>query len=241
MQGYLEMRSTTSTKLVPPGEWQNDERPRERLMQAGAQHLSSAELLAVCLGTGVAGEDAYALARRLIDEFGGLTALLAAAPERLLTCYGLGVAKVAVLKSVHEITVRQDFERLCMPRGLTDVDAVSRYIRRRIGHREREVFGCLFLDTRHRPLCWEDMFLGSVNRAHVHSREVLKRGIELNAAALIIGHNHPSGVAEPSGADLSLTRELKDLLARVDIIVLDHIIVAPGASVSLASRGLLGN
>jgi len=233
------MRSTTPSKLLRSNGWQNDERPRERLLRAGAQHLSLAELIAVCLGTGAVGEDAFALARRLLDEFGGLNALLAAAPERLLACYGLGAAKVAVLKSVHELTVRHAYEQLSKPPALTDVNAVSRYIRRRIGHREREVFGCLFLDTRHRPLCWEELFLGSVNRAHVHCREVLKRGIELNAAALILGHNHPSGIAEPSSADLSLTRELTDLLARVDIVVLDHIIVAPGDAVSLAARGLL--
>jgi len=129
---------------------------------------------------------------------------------------------------------------LAKPQALTDATAVARYIRRRIGHKEREVFGCLFLDTRHRPIRWEELFRGSLNRAHVHTREVLRRGIELNAAALIIGHNHPSGVAEPSHADLSLTRELKDLLARVDIVLLDHIVVATGGAVSLASRGLLG-
>ena len=98
----------------------------------------------------------------------------------------------------------------------------------------------MFLDTRHRPIGWEVLFAGTVNRAHVHSREVLKRGLELNAAALVLGHNHPSGVAEPSSADIALTRELKDLLARVDIVVLDHIIASPGGAVSLAARGLMG-
>jgi DNA repair protein RadC len=117
---------------------------------------------------------------------------------------------------------------------------VARYIRRRIGHCQREVFGCLFLDTRHRPICWEILFQGTLNRAHVHSREILKRAMELNAAALVLGHNHPSGIAEPSAADLTLTRELKDLLARVDVAVLDHIVAAPRAAVSMASRGLLG-
>jgi len=233
------MRSTTPT--TPGDKWCDAERPRERLLQAGAQHLSVAELVALCLGSGVRGEDAHAVAQRLLNQFGGIDALLAASPERLLACYGLGLAKVALLKAIHELTVRHSFASLELPGALTDAHAVGRYIRRRIGHLEREVFGCLFLDTRHRPLRWEELFFGSVNRAHVHSREVLKRGIELNAAALVLGHNHPSGIAEPSAADLNLTRELKDLLARVDIIVLDHIIVSPLGWVSLASRGLLGD
>lgn len=215
------------------------QRPRERLLRVGADHLTEPELVALCLGSGVRGEPAVNVAKRLLSQFGSLGALLAATPERLLACHGLGAAKVAVLKAVYELTVRDSEEALTAPAALTDARAVSRYIRRRIGYREREVFGCLFLDTRHRPIRWEELFLGSVNRAHVHSREVLKRGIELNAAAVVLGHNHPSGVAEPSGADLSLTRELKDLLARVDIVVLDHIIVSPADSVSLASRGLI--
>jgi DNA repair protein RadC len=219
--------------------WLSAEKPRERLLKNGGRQLTSVELIAVCLGCGGPGEDVLSRAQRLLLEFGSVDALLAAPPARLLSCHGLGTAKVALLKAVHELAMRREELHLTQPQALTDVTAVSRYLRRRIGFAEREVFGCLYLDTRHRPICWEELFMGSLNRAHVHSREVLKRGIEVNAAALILGHNHPSGVAEPSQADLNLTRELKDLLARVDITVLDHIVVTSDACVSMASRGLL--
>jgi len=217
-----------------------NELPRERLLRGGAQNLSSADLIAVCFGSGLPGESAQQLAQRLIAHFGSPLALMAASTEKLLACRGLGAARTAQLKAVHELSCRSDEYTLARSDPLRDVSAVSRYIRRRIGHRERETFACLFLDTRYRPVCWEEMFLGSVNRAHVHPREVLKRGIELNAVALILAHNHPSGIAEPSQADLQLTRELKDLLRRVDIEVIDHVIVSPTTSVSLAARGLLG-
>lgn len=216
------------------------ERPRERLLLSSAEPLSNAELLALCLGSGPAGENAVSLAKRLLAEFGGLEGLLSASPDALLACHGMGNAKVAIIKAVQELMRRSDESALHLPDALTDAVTVGRYVRRRISHLQREVFGCLFLDTRHRPISWEILFKGTLNRAHVHGREVLKRAIELNAAAVVLGHNHPSGVAEPSAADLALTRELRDLLARIDVAVLDHIVVAPGVSVSMASRGLMG-
>lgn len=181
------------------------------------------------------------MSRRLLIEFGGLDGLLAASTERLLTCVGLGNARVALLKSLHELRIRDSETILQRAAACNDVTSVSRFLQRRMGHHEREVFACLFLDSRHCLIRFEELFFGSVNRAHVHSREVLKRGIELNAAAVILAHNHPSGVAEPSSADLHLTRELTDLLARIDIAVLDHVIVARSGSVSLANRGIIGN
>jgi DNA repair protein RadC len=217
--------------------------PRERLLLRGAEALSTAELLAVCLGTGAPGEDALTLARRLLDQFAGVEALLAAPVSRLLSCRGLGLAKVARLKALLELSLRES-EDLLTTRGFnaeayTDSQMVCRYIRRRIGHGERETFGCMFLNARHRLLRWEVLFQGSIDRAHVHAREVLKRAMELNAAALVFGHNHPSGVAEPSQADVLLTRELRELLARVDINLLDHVVVAPNDTISFAARGLL--
>ena len=242
------------------------ERPGDRLLINGAASLSTAELLALCLGggvprsgvprSGVPREDALGLARRLLTQFGNLDNLLAAAPRSLLSCRGLGKARVARLKAVRELACRDDEIKLAMSGirsgitsgamsgamsdAVTDANTVVRYVRRRIGYCQREVFGCLFLDTRHRPIRWEILFKGTVNRAHVHSREILKRALELNAAAMVLGHNHPSGVAEPSTADIALTRELRDLLMRIDIVLLDHIIVAQGHGVSLANRGLMG-
>ncbi len=216
------------------------ERPTERLLAGGAASLSTAELLALCLVGGAPGEDAVSLARRLLGQFGSIESLVSASPQLLLTCRGLGKARVALLKALRELARREDEARLALPAAITDANTVVRYVRRRIGHCQREVFGCLFLDTRHRPIRWEILFQGTVNRAHVHSREILKRGLELNAAAMVLGHNHPSGVAEPSAADVALTRELRDLLMRIDIVLLDHIIVARGHGVSLANRGLMG-
>jgi len=147
---------------------------------------------------------------------------------------------VSLLKAVEEMARRSDERSLSQTGVMSDAVTVCRYVRRRIGFSAREVFGCLFLDARHRPIAWEILFQGTLTRAHVHSREVLRRGLELNAAAMVLGHNHPSGVAEPSAADLALTRELKDLLGRVDICLLDHIVVSRHAAVSLAARGLMG-
>ena len=201
--------------------------------------LSDAELLAVCLGSGRAGEDMVALARRTLHVYGGLEALLQAPVPRLLQLRGFGPAKVATLKAIAELAQRPIEAQASTGRVFSDVTVTAKYLIRRIGHSPREVFGCLFLDSRHRLIQWDVLFKGSINRAHVHAREVLRAALAHNAAAVILAHNHPSGVAEPSHSDLLLTRELKDLLARVDVAVLDHIVVSAGAYVSLAQRGLL--
>lgn len=246
------MNSTTSSAPGPPAAWFVSDLPRERLLARGGHNLSQAELLAVMLGTGTAAADAQTLARRLLTEHGSLDALLQAPVAVLLAVPGLGQAGVARLKAMHELSVRHAEDALRegvagagdrvsagSQRTMSDSVTVRRYLARRLGYLEREVFGVMFLDTRHRLLLFETLFKGTLNRAHVHPREVLRRSIELNAAALILAHNHPSGVAEPSQADLMLTRELKDLCARLDIQVLDHVIVARSSAVSLASRGLL--
>ncbi len=180
-----------------------------------------------------------AIAHRLLARYGSLEGLTGAPAAKLLTETGLGPAKVACLKALAELPLRE-IEEAARDRPLfSDASSVTRYIRKRIGHRSREVFGCLYLDARHRLLAWEELFYGSINRTHVHAREVLRRGLQLNAAAVVLGHNHPSGVAEPSQADLHLTTELKELLDRVDIHLLDHVVVARGSSVSMAARGLI--
>jgi len=238
--GPLAQQDVAAQRLT---NWRSQDKPRERLLHAadsvGAGQISSAELLAVLLGTGSRGEDAVALARRLLSRFTTLDRLLAASTAQLLQQRGLGAAKVARIKALHELTMRHGEESMLAQQVFSDAVRVSRYIQRRIGHRSREVFGCLYLDTRHRFLAWEELFLGSVNRAHVHAREVLRRSLELNAAAVIFGHNHPSGIAEPSHADLLLTEDLIDLMKRIDVTVLDHIVVATEGTVSMAARGLL--
>lgn len=215
------------------------DRPRERLLCAGAAQVGTVELLALCLGPGNSGCDSVSTAQRLLATYGSIDQLLAAPVEALLMETGLGPAKVARLKAMWELAMRQTEEGARDKALFTDAATVARYLQRRIGYRSREVFGCLFLDARHYFMAWEELFMGSINRTHVHAREVLRRGLQLNAAAVVLGHNHPSGVAEPSHADLQLTAELKDLLARVDIRLLDHVVVARGVSVSMATRGLL--
>ena len=231
------MNKTTSSRIT---QWHGDQKPRERLLQRGAEHLSAAELLAVCFGSGLAGENAVMMASRLLQRFGGIDGLLQAPMQELRACRGIGNSRVALVKAIHQITLRHAEERFNQQReSMSDVAAVSRYLQRRLGHEGHEQFACLYLDTRHRLIAYEVPFRGSINRAYVFPRPILKRCLELNAAAVILAHNHPSGVAEPSQADISLTRDLVDLLAKLDIKVLDHIVVAAQQTVSLAKRGLL--
>lgn len=219
--------------------WQEDERPRERLLRHGPENLSTAELLALCLVSGSQGEDAVRLARRLLDEFGGIGTLLGAPVSALTKFRGVGKAKAAQIKAIHELMARDVEADFAKGQRFNDQQSVSRYLRKRIGHSPREVFACLYLNSKHELLTFEIMFNGSIDRAHVHPREVLRRGIELNAAAIILAHNHPSGGSEPSQADIFLTKELSNLLKQVDIRVLDHFVVCARNTVSLAARGLI--
>lgn len=220
-------------------DWPAGERPREKLLERGAAALSDAELLAIFLRTGVSGKSAVDLARELLQTFGGLRPLLAADRHSFCRGAGLGDAKYAQLQAVLEMGRRHLFEQLNRGDALTS-PAISRdYLQARLAHRPYEVFACLFLDTHHRLIACEELFRGTVNGASVHPREVVRRALEHNAAALILAHNHPSGIAEPSQADIQLTARLRDALSLVDVRVLDHLVVAPQAWTSLAERGLL--
>jgi len=215
------------------------ERPRERLLRCGAAALSDAELLAVCLGTGDGQRDVLGFARALLEGFGGLRGLLQAPGAQLTRVRGLGPARIALLKAALALGERQAEAGLAGRPLLADTRAVRRYLQHKLAAREREVFACLFLDARHRLLAFETLFLGSVDRASVHPREVLKRALANNAAAVILAHNHPSGHPEPSPSDLRLTEELRLLLGQIDVRVIDHVVVGHGATVSLAERGLV--
>jgi DNA repair protein RadC len=215
------------------------ERPRERLLKAGAAALSDAELLAVCFGTGDGRSDVMTFARCLLESFGGLRGLLYAPPARLAAVRGLGPARIALLKAVLALGERHAEAGITHRPLLADTGAVRHYLQHKLSGHEREVFACLFLDARHRLIGFERLFLGSVDRASVHPREVLKQALSHNAAALILAHNHPSGHPEPSPSDLRLTEELRALLMQIDVRVIDHVIVGHGATVSLAERGLL--
>lgn len=218
-------------------DWPLSERPREKLLKNGAQGLSDGELLAVLLGNGTRHHDAVELSHQLLQRWGGLVRVLTASPIELGRCHGLGPARVARLKAALELG-RRHMEAPTGRRGaLSAPDDAARFFRARLADLPHEVFSCLFLDTRHRLIEYEELFRGTVDGATVYPREVLIRALHHNAAAVIFGHNHPSGVSEPSEADRGITLKLGRALALVDIRLLDHLVVTRDGHVSLAERG----
>ena len=220
-------------------QWPEQERPRERLLAQGAGRLSDAELLALCLRSGVRGRSAVDLGRELLARFGGLADLLGASPSALGGVRGLGPAKRAQLAAVSELARRALREDLRAGDALTTPGAVRDYLRLTLAARPHEVFVCLFLDAQHRALRIDELFRGTLTQTSVYPREVVKAALAANAAAVIFAHNHPSGVAQPSQADELLTRQLREALALVEVRVLDHFIIAGNQALSFAERGLL--
>lgn len=217
--------------------WPVSERPRERLLEYGAGALSDAELLAIFLRTGVRGRNAVDLARDLLIEFGGLRQLLEADETSFTSHLGLGPAKFAQLQAVLEMGRRHLAASIQRDSALESPQAVRDFLKAKLRHELHEVFACLFLDTKHRVLAFEILFYGTIDGASVYPRQVVKRALANNAAALILTHNHPSGVAEPSQADKILTERLKEALALVDVRVLDHFIVGDGEPLSMVENG----
>jgi DNA repair protein RadC len=220
-------------------DWPKDERPREKLMQRGAESLADAELLAIFLRVGVTGKSAVDLARELLARFGGLSGLIAAKREDFAEILGFGEAKFVQLKATVELVRRALQEELRSRDILSSPKQVRDYLRLALLGREHEVFLGIFLDAQNRIITAEELSSGSLTQTSVYTREVVKRALYHNAAAVIFAHNHPSGVAEPSRADETLTRALKEALALVEVKVLDHFVVAAGAATSFAERGLL--
>lgn len=218
-------------------DWPAHERPREKLLTRGPTALSDAELLAIFLGSGLRGRDAVATARELLAAHGPLRALLDRPPAALATLPGLGPARACRLAAALELGQRHLAAGLERGEALADPDAAGRYFARRLRHQPQEVFAALFLDTRHRALAFEELFHGTIDGAEVHPREIARRALAHNAAAVIVGHNHPSGNPEPSAADRAVTTRLKRALALVDVRLLDHFVVADGPPVSLAAKG----
>ncbi len=221
-------------------DWPADERPRERLLARGATALSDAELLALFLRVGIKGKSAVDLARDLLTEFGSLTALCSASPGAFSAIPGMGLAKYAQLQAVLELARRALGEEMAQRDVFDSPAAVRDWLRLKLGRLPREVFLVILLDSQNRVIGSEELFQGTLAQTSVHPREVVKLVLAHNAAAVILAHNHPSGVGEPSQADRLLTDTLKQALALVDVRVLDHFIVAGNASpVSFAERGLL--
>lgn len=218
-------------------DWPAEERPREKLLLRGAEALSDAELLAILLRTGRRGGTAVDLGRELLGRFGGLRGLLDAEQHTLCASGGLGTARYATMQAALELGRRHLQTALARGDALTNPDSTRRFLAARLRHRVHEVFACLFLDNRHRVIAYEELFQGTIDGASVHPREVVRRCLAHNAAAVILTHNHPSGVAEPSRADIQITGRLREALALVDVRVLDHLVIGDGESVSLAERG----
>ena len=219
-------------------DWPADERPRERLLKQGAGALSDAELFAIFLRTGVAGRSAVDLARDLLGHFGGVRGLLNASQTEFTAAKGLGDAKFAQLQAVLELARRHFAEEIRAGSVMDSPTATRRFLQAQLRDATQEVFAVLFLDNQHRVLAFERLFFGTINQAAVHPREVVKAVLRHNAAAVILAHNHPSGVAEPSSADRDITLRLRDALNLIDVRMLDHIIIGSD-SVSLAEMGLM--
>ncbi len=220
-------------------DWPEGERPREKLLARGAGALSDAELLAIFLRVGVTGKSAVDLARELLAHFGSLNRLFAAGRETFSAFPGMGPAKYAQLQAVLEMARRALGEAMRAGDALDSPAAVRDWLCLRLGGLGHEVFMALFLDAQNRVIEAEELFRGTLTQTSVYPREVVKRALAHNAAGVLLAHNHPSGVAEPSQADRWLTEQLKTALALVDVRVLDHFIVAGNHSLSFAERGLL--
>ena len=220
-------------------DWPLDDRPREKLLAKGPEALSDAELLAIVLRTGLKGRNAVELARDVLARCGSLSALLAADQAQLEDIPGLGAAKFAQIQAVLEMSRRALRETIDRGNALSSPQSVRDYLRLKLQGRPHEVFAAVFLDAQNRVLAVEELFRGTLTQTSVFPREIVKRALHFNAAAIIFAHNHPSGVAEPSRADEALTQTLKHTLALVDVKVLDHFVVGGDAAMSFAERGLL--
>jgi len=223
---------------MPITDWPLDKRPREKLLARGSESLSDAELLAIFLRTGIRGKTAVDLSHDLLENFSGLRHLLKADQQAFCQHNGLGPAKYAQLQAVLEMARRYLSAGLARGDSLTSPQETRQYLTAQLRDYSHEVFAVLFLDQRHRVIEFEEMFRGTLDGASVYPREVVKKALAHNAAAVIFAHNHPSGVAEPSQSDERITQRLKEALALVDIRVLDHFVVGDEV-VSFAERGLL--
>lgn len=220
-------------------QWPKAQRPRERLLEQGAQSLTDAELLAIFLRTGVQGKSAVELADELLTHFGSLRALLRAPRSVFCQAHGLGDAKYVQLQAVLEMTRRHLKEALQKGDAMTSSQAAVNYLSLQLKGEPHEVFACLWLDSQHRVIQYEALFRGSIDSSSVYPREVVKAALKHNAAAVVLAHNHPSGSPEPSQADKDITDVLSKALALVEVRVLDHVVIGDGKHVSLADRGLI--
>jgi len=220
-------------------QWPAGDQPREKLIKMGASSLSDAELLAIFVRTGVVGCSAVELARQLLHDYGSLAALFNASREQFCSARGLGPVKYVQLQAVLEMAKRYFWEELAQSPALNSAQQAQDYIYMKMRDLQREVFSCLFLNAQNQVICYEELFFGTINQAPVFPRELAKKALQHNAAAVILAHNHPSGVAEPSSADKAITEVIMDALNLLDIRVLDHFVVGRNQLYSFAEHGLL--
>ena len=220
-------------------DWPAAERPREKLIELGAEALSDAELLAIFLRVGVTGKSAVDLARDLLTQFASLNGIFAATEYELIQVHGIGPSKYVQLQAIFEMSRRALNEQLQQRDVFKSPQQVRDYLVLKLGSLTREVFLVLFLDTQNHLVATEEMFAGTLTQTSVYPREVVKRALHHNAASVIFAHNHPSGIAQQSQADELLTKQLKQALALVEVRVLDHFIVAGNNTLSFSERGLL--
>jgi DNA repair protein RadC len=220
-------------------DWPVNERPREKLLKLGSETLSDAELLAIFLRTGIQGCSAVDLARNLLSTFGSLRGLLSATQTELCQVKGIGQAKFVQLQASIEMSKRYLAEKMHKVDALNSVEQTQTFLLSKLRDQKQEVFAMLMLDSQHRLIKYRPMFFGTIDSASVYPRVLVKQALDDNAAAVILAHNHPSGVAEPSQADQHITRRIVDAMALVDIRVLDHFVIGDGVAVSFAQRGLI--
>lgn len=224
---------------MPITDWPYEDRPREKLMQKGEQTLTDAELMAIFLKSGTRGKTALDIARELLHDYGGLKTLMRAPAHELITRPGIGFAKYASLKAAIELGKRFMSETVPVGTVLNNSPLTRRFLADRLQHHPNEVFACLFMDNHFRLISFEELFHGTVNEAHIYPREIVRRGIALNAVKLIIAHNHPSGRSHPSQSDLEVTNLVQQSLGLVDIELVDHIIIGNEGHYSFADNGLI--
>lgn len=219
-------------------QWPVQERPRERMLRHGAGSLSDAELLAIVLGSGSYGCNAIDLARDMLSNLGSLRSILHSDEKTVCAFRGVGQTRYAVLQAITEIAKRTLFETMKKGNILANPGRARKYLLMKMRDYKHEVFACLFLDNQHRVIAFEEMFKGTISGASVHPREIVRRSLHHNAAAVIFAHNHPSGSSDPSRSDKHITQELKESLSLIDVRVLDHFVVGEDVT-SFAEKSLL--
>lgn len=220
-------------------DWPEHERPREKLLKQGAHTLSDAELLAIFLRVGTRGKTALDLARELILHFGSLKTLLQTPAERFCAFPGMGTAKYTQLQASLEMSKRVLWDEVKESDAITSSEACRQFVYQQLAHRRNEVFACLYLNTQHQVLSFEELFQGTLDAASVYPREVVRKTLEIGAASIILCHNHPSGSGIISQADKEITQRLRAALDLIDVNVLDHFVVAGSRVISFAEQGLI--